>query len=85
MQKRTRSLLDELSEISVTKSSKQRGYVIESRATHVITGAINLINSIRESYDEQTALDLERRLLNSIRAQDSSKFARGIRRARDEN
>jgi len=85
LQQRTRSLLDELSEISITKSSRQRSLVIESRATHVITGAINLINSIREAYDEETALDLERRLLNSIRSQDSSKFARGIRRTNNEN
>lgn len=85
MQKRTRSLLDELSEISITKSSVKRGNLIESRALHVIQGAINLINTIRESYDDQTALDLERRLLNSIRSQDDSKFKRGIRRARDED
>ena len=85
MQKRTRSLLDELSEISITKSSIKRGNLIESRALHVIQGAINLINTIRESYDDQTALDLERRLLNSIRSQDDSTFKRGIRRARDED
>lgn len=53
---------------------------MESRAGHVIQGAINLINSIRENYDAEAAAELERRLINSIRAQDPNKFIRGIRR-----
>lgn len=59
---------------------RDREKLLESRATHLIQGAINLINSIRENYDAETASDLERRLINSIKAQDSSKFSRGIRR-----
>lgn len=83
MQKRTRSLLDELNEFRISKSA-DRANVVESRAAHVIQGAINLINFIRENFDQETAGDLERRLLNSIRAQDSSKFVRGIRRTKQE-
>lgn len=78
MQKNTRSILDELD--SFASSQRDRTVVIESRAVHVIQGAINLINYIRENFDEETAGDLERRLLNSIRSQDSSKFSRGIKR-----
>ena len=44
-----------------------------------------LLNYIKENYDEEQAAELERRLLNSIRAQDPSKFTRGIRRLRDED
>lgn len=85
MQKKTRSILDELSEMNVSRTrAKDNAYIVESRAAHVIQGAINLINHIRECYDDDTALDLERRLLNSIRSQDSAKFERGIRRARNE-
>lgn len=79
MQKKTRSILDELDSHLLTKD---RESLMESRASHVIQGAINLINTIRESYDEESASELERRLLNSIRAQDPSKFSRGIRRLR---
>jgi hypothetical protein len=75
--KKTRSLLDELDNHFVQKDKQQ---LIESRAGHVIQGAINLINSIRESYSEEEAAELERRLINSIRAQDPVKFTRGIRR-----
>ena len=58
---------------------------MESRANHVISGAINLVNYIRENYDAEQAAELERRLINSIRSQDSTKFTRGVRRMRNED
>lgn len=79
MQKRTRSILDELDSLM---AQKDKGSLIESRASNVIAGAINLINYIRENYDAESAGELERRLLNSIRSQDPAKFNRGIRRMR---
>ena len=82
MLKRTRSILDELDNHLI---SKDREHLLESRAGHVIQGAINLINMIRENYDAEAAAELERRLLNSIRAQDPVKFTRGIRRLKSEN
>lgn len=77
MQKRTRSILDELDSML---AHRDKDNLVESRASHVIQGAINLVNYIKENYDEETALELERRLLNSIRTQDVSKFTRGIRK-----
>ena len=82
MQQRTRSILDELAHMPV---GRDRENLVESRAGHVIQGAINLINYIKENYDTEQAAELERRLLNSIRAQDPAKFARGVRRFRGEN
>lgn len=78
MQKKTKSILDELDTLLV---HRDREKLLESRANHIIQGAINLINTIRENYDPETAEDLERRLINSIKAQNTAKFARGIRRA----
>jgi hypothetical protein len=78
VQKKTRSILDELDSLVLT--TRNRENILESRATHVIQSAINLINLIRESYDAETAGDLERRLINSIRGQDASKFSRGVRK-----
>jgi hypothetical protein len=77
LQKRTRSILDELDNML---AYKDKDNLVESRASHVIQGAINLINYIKENYDAETALELERRLLNSIRSQDVTKFTRGIRK-----
>jgi hypothetical protein len=79
LQKRTRSILDELAQMPV---SKDRENLVESRASHVIQGAINLINYIKENYDAEQADELERRLINSIRTNDINKFVRGVRRFR---
>ena len=82
MQKKARSILDELDTLLV---HKDRENLVESRATHVIQGAINLINYIRENYDAESAGELERRLLNSIRTQEPEKFKRGVRRMKSED
>jgi hypothetical protein len=82
LQKRTRSVLDELDQLLVHRDP---GNFIESRASHVISGAINLIGYIRDHYDKEIARDLERRLINSIKSQDPEKFRRGVRKLRDEN
>jgi len=77
LRKQSRSILDELSQLS---NNKNTGLVIESRANHIINSAINLINQIRETYDTPQAEELERRLLNSIRTQEPAKFIRGLRK-----
>ncbi len=75
MSKEVRSILDELNALCIEKDKEN---IVESRAMHVISGAINLIEYIQENYDADTALELERRLLNSIRGRDSKKFSRAI-------
>lgn len=77
MQRQTRSILDELDTLLVERDKNK---LIESRASNVIAGAINLINYIKENYDTTVSEELERRLLNSIKSQDPKKFIRGIRR-----
>ena len=73
----TKSILEE---ISKAIPQNNREFVIESRAGHVISSAINLIDMLYESYDENIAGELTRRLVNSIKSGDPAKFERGIRR-----
>lgn len=80
MKKITKSLLEELNSIALKKNSEA---IIESRATHVIDSAINLLSLIKENFSPEQAYELERRLINSIKAGDSTKFVRGIRKLRD--
>lgn len=80
MKRTTRSLLEELNSISEKKNSEE---AIESRATHLINSAINLLSLIKETYNPEDAYELERRLINSIKGGDSNKFVRSIRRLRD--
>jgi hypothetical protein len=82
LRKTTRSILDEISNIV---PDHDRNFVIESRATHIINSAINLLKMINESYDGDDASELERRLINSIRNKDPNKFIRGLRRIRNED
>lgn len=80
MKRATRSLLEELNSIADKKHSEA---IIETRATHVIDSAINLLALIKENYPPDQAYELERRLINSIKGADSSKFIRSIRKLRD--
>jgi rRNA maturation endonuclease Nob1 len=80
VKRQTRSLLEELNDIAIKKDTEA---VIESRAAHVIDSAVNLLRMIRENYDQESAYELERRFINSIKASDPAKFTRGIRKLRD--
>jgi hypothetical protein len=80
LKRATRSLLEELNSIAEKKHGEA---IIESRATHVIDSAINLLNLIKETFDPEQAYELERRMINSIKAGDPNKFVRSIRRLRD--
>ena len=77
MRKQTRSILQELNSFATKKDVE---LIVESRALHVINGAINILEMVRENFSEEVALDLERRLINSIRGSDPDKFRRGIRK-----
>jgi len=80
MRKSTRSILQELSEVGLSRNTD---LVVESRGSNIIQSAINLIELIRENYDVETAAELERRFINSIKASDVSKFKRGIKRIQE--
>jgi|TARA_B100000579_G_C22043985_1_gene493970 hypothetical protein len=73
--KKTRSILEELNQISV---DRDRNHVVSNRGEHVINSAINLIEQIETYFDEKTAKDLTNRLVNSIKGKDVRKFSRGI-------
>jgi hypothetical protein len=78
MKRKTRTILEELNTLY---NEKNKSAIIESRAIHIIDSAVNLVNKLYENYNHDTASELERRLINSIRGQDNKKFIRGIRKA----
>ena len=80
--RKSRSILEELNNLV---AERDRNLIIENRAEHIINSAINLIEQIERTYDDQSAKDLTNRFLNSIRGRDSSKFTRGIKKAVVEN
>jgi hypothetical protein len=81
MQKKTRSILEELDAIYVEKNAERdRRYIIESRASNVIASAVRLVEQIESTYPADQAENLVRKLLNAIRTKDAGKFTRSVRR-----
>ena len=77
MQKKTRSLLEELDSMYIDRDQR---HVIENRASNIIASAIRLLEQIDESYSVEDAQNLQRKLLNAINQRDPGKFTRTVRR-----
>ena len=77
MQKKTRSLLEELEAIG---NDRDMTHVIENRAHNIITSAINLIELINKHYDKDTSELLEKKLLSAIKSKDQSRFTKSLRK-----
>lgn len=80
MKKRTKSLLEEINSIAPAKDKTQ---ILESRGANALNGLINLLDMIDESFDSDTAADLNKRILLSIKNRDSDRFIRGIKKLRE--
>lgn len=80
MQRKTRSILEELEHLSLKKDKTN---LVENRAAHVIQGAINLLNFIKENYSSDISEELKKRLLLSIRNENQEKFKKGIKKLKN--
>jgi len=80
MKKSTRSILEELNEISLIRN---KDHLIESKGANLIASASNLLKLIKEHYDVETAGELERRFINAIRTSDGDKFKRGMNKVHE--
>ena len=83
MQKYTRSILTELSQMPIKSNDKT--HLLESRASNIIQSAINLMEQFNVLYTPEQADDLKRKFINAIRHQDPKKFYRSVRRKEDED
>ena len=77
MQKKTRSLLEELDSMYIERDQR---HVIENRASNVIASAIRLLEQIDSTYSAEDAQNLQRKLINAINQRDPGKFTRTVRR-----
>jgi hypothetical protein len=77
MQKKTRSILEELESLYAERDNK---HIIENRANNVITSAIRLLEQIDDTYSPEQAENLTRKLINAIKLRDPGKFTRSVRK-----
>jgi hypothetical protein len=77
MQKKTRSILEELETLYAERDQR---HVIENRAANIIASAIRLLEQIDSSYTAEQAENLQRKLINAIKLRDPAKFTRTVRR-----
>ena len=77
MQKKTRSILEELETLYAERDSR---HVIENRASNIIASAIRLLEQIDETYTPEQAQNLQRKLINAINQRDPAKFTRTVRK-----
>ena len=77
MQKKTKSLLEELQSMS---DDKDVSHVIESRATNVIVSAIHLIEFMQKNFSPEKAELLEKKLLSAIKGKDKTRFTKSLRK-----
>jgi hypothetical protein len=81
MQKKTKSLLEELQAYGDTRDIS---HVIENRASNVIASAIYLIELMQKHYPSDKAELLERKLLSAIKSKDQARFAKSLRKKNED-
>jgi hypothetical protein len=82
MQKKTKSLLEELQSFGDTRDMN---HIIESRASNIITSAINLIELMEKHYPSEKAELLEKKLLSAIKGKDQDRFSKSLRKKNENN
>lgn len=71
-----RSIIDELDRLVPQRDKHQ---IIEAKASNVIASCINIMQLISESFTDDEAEELNKRLLLAIKNKDATKFNRKIK------
>lgn len=80
MRKQTRSILEEITNIV---PQRDRESFVENKAINVIASTKYLVEYIQENFPSDQRDDLLKRLFNSLRTGDDSKFRRGIKQIKE--
>jgi len=80
VRKQTRSILEEITNIV---PQRDRESFVENKAINVIASTKYLVEYIQENFPSDQRDDLLKRLFNSLRTGDDSKFRRGIKQIKE--
>jgi hypothetical protein len=75
-----KSLLEEITSIVPVKDKE---HFVENKAINVIAGTKYLVEYIKENFTAEESDDLLKRLFNSLKTGDDSKFRRGIKQIKE--
>jgi uncharacterized protein (UPF0305 family) len=75
LDKKFKSIVDELNDYVPYRN---REHFLETRARDLVAGFANLTKLIQETYDDETADDLCKRLFNAARSGDERKIIRKL-------
>lgn len=78
MQKRTRSILEELNDLYIERDSHM---VLENRARNLLINSIKLLEQIDQQFESEQADVLKRRFLVALKTKNADKFSRSLRKA----
>lgn len=78
--RKSKSILQEINSFVPEKNKED---LIESRAQHVISSAIFLMEMIENHYSAEEADQLYKRFFSSIKGQDPRRFSRAIKRIQE--
>lgn len=81
MKKHTKSLLEEINSLAPKKNKVD---ILESRGSNALSSLINLMEMIDQNFDDDTAQDLQKRLMLSIKNRDTDRFMRGVKKIRNQ-
>ena len=70
-----KSLFEELNEFAPVTTKE---VIVENRANHAISSVINLLEYIEQNFSEEDAMNLQRRLISSIKGKDPKRFSRAL-------
>jgi len=78
-----RKIVSILAELDNMVLERDKYLIIEAKADHFINSGINIIRQIEEQFSPEEADELKRRLFNSLKGKDFSKFERKIRQLKE--
>ena len=67
----------------IPEESREDAY--EMRAQHIISSAINLLETLEREYNDEDFEQLKKRFISSIRGQDPKRFTRSIMKLKESN
>lgn len=77
MTKKIRNFLEEMDQLL---PHKDKHIIVEARANHIITSAINMVQLIKENYPSDQANELIQRFYLAIKNSNPRKFQYGIKK-----